>query len=71
MNKKLNDNLANKIINFVYAPMYCVLEDCNRPNCHNCFPVKNCKEHQKCLEEGQFKEYEIFIKDKIINKMEK
>ena len=71
MNKKLNDNLTNKIINFVYAPMYCVLEDCNRPNCHNCFPVKNCKEHQKCLEEGQFKEYEIFIKDKIINKMEK
>lgn len=67
MDKKLNENLGNKIINFVYAPMYCVLEDCNRPNCHHCFPVKNCREHKICLDEGQFEEYGIFMKNKIIN----
>lgn len=68
MNKKLNETLKNKILNYAYAPMFCVLEDCDRPNCHHCFPVKNCKEHHKCINEGQFQEYEEFIKNKIINK---
>ncbi|VVU95068.1 GDP-mannose 4,6 dehydratase [seawater metagenome] len=29
---------------------WCVLEDCNHPECHHCFPVKNCsKNHPECI----------------------
>jgi UDP-glucuronate 4-epimerase len=29
---------------------WCVLGDCSHPECHNCFPVKNCsKNHPECL----------------------
>lgn len=31
---------------------FCVLGDCNQSNCHHCFPVKNCKDHKICIEEG-------------------
>lgn len=33
--------------------MFCVLGDCNKGQCHHCFPVKNCsKGHKLCNEHG-------------------
>ena len=33
--------------------MFCVLGDCSRDECHNCFPVKFCKyEHNICKLSG-------------------
>ena len=32
--------------------MFCFLGDCNKENCHHCFPIINCKEHKICIEEG-------------------
>ena len=33
--------------------MFCILQDCNLLNCHNCFPVKKCSyNHKWCLENG-------------------
>lgn len=41
--------------------IYCVLEDCNRYECHHCFPVKNCSfNHELCQKNGKLDE--IFIK---------
>ena len=41
--------------------IYCMLEDCNKYECHNCFPVKNCSfNHEWCQKNGTLKE--IFIK---------
>ena len=34
---------------------WCVLGDCNQPECHHCFPVKNCKKHQECIKNGTCK----------------
>jgi len=31
---------------------WCVLGDCMQPECHHCYPVKNCKKHDLCLKEG-------------------
>jgi len=55
-----NNTLQNLIIDqtkdVVYMDnnnIYCVLEDCNRIECHNCFPVINCSfNHSKCKEYG-------------------
>ena len=58
---KLPIELVYKIVNYIYKPSYCVLEDCNRPNCHNCFPVLSCSEHEKCINYGQFIEYNDYI----------
>ena len=30
---------------------WCILGDCNQPECHHCFPVKNCKKHNLCINE--------------------
>jgi hypothetical protein len=36
---------------------WCVLGDCSHPECHNCFPVKNCsKNHDECNKNGSSKE---------------
>jgi len=35
---------------------WCVLEDCNQPECHHCFPVKGCERHRYCIDNGRFKE---------------
>tara|TARA_A100001015_G_scaffold207361_1_gene231885 strand:- start:790 stop:1866 length:1077 start_codon:yes stop_codon:yes gene_type:complete len=37
--------------------MFCILGDCNKENCHHCFPIINCKEHKICIEEGYCDEY--------------
>ena len=34
---------------------WCVLGDCNQPECHHCFPVKDCKKHQECIKNGTCK----------------
>ena len=31
---------------------WCVLGDCTQPECHNCFPVKDCPKHDLCKKEG-------------------
>ena len=31
---------------------FCILGDCNKFSCHHCFPVKNCREHKICIEDG-------------------
>lgn len=49
--------------------MFCVLGDCNKNECHHCFPVKNCsKNHELCKEHGTC--VEIIIDDEmaLINK---
>ena len=37
--------------------MYCILGDCNNLWCHNCYPIKNCNIHGKCIKNGICKEY--------------
>lgn len=32
--------------------VFCILGDCNRVECHHCFPVKNCREHEICKKDG-------------------
>ena len=34
---------------------WCVLGDCMQPECHHCYPVKNCKKHQLCIDDGTCK----------------
>ena len=36
----------------VMVTEWCILGDCNQPECHHCFPVKNCKKHELCIREG-------------------
>tara|TARA_B100000035_G_C20510911_1_gene341102 strand:+ start:162 stop:347 length:186 start_codon:yes stop_codon:yes gene_type:complete len=43
---------------------YCVLEDCNKEECHHCFPVKGCQMHQICIERGIFEDMNIILKNK-------
>ena len=31
---------------------WCVLGDCNQPECHHCYHVKGCKKHQECIDNG-------------------
>jgi hypothetical protein len=38
---------------------YCVLGDCSQPECHHCFPVKNCKKHKICEINGTCQFIEI------------
>ena len=40
---------------FFMITEWCVLGDCMQPECHHCFPVKNCKKHQLCIDEGTCK----------------
>ena len=53
--------------------MYCVLGDCYKSNCHNCFPVKDCSfKHDWCSENGYCEEiidpsneeYKLMLKKK-------
>ena len=33
--------------------VFCILGDCNKEECHNCYPVKNCSfNHDICREQG-------------------
>ena len=48
----------------IYVSEWCILEDCMQAECHNCFPVKHCKKHEKCEKEGQFKLLPIQVKKK-------
>ena len=32
---------------------WCILGDCSQPECHHCFPVKNCQIHDLCKKEGK------------------
>jgi len=37
--------------------MFCILGDCNKNDCHNCYPVKNCSyNHENCKKYGVCKE---------------
>lgn len=37
--------------------MFCILGDCNKIDCHNCYPVKNCSyNHENCKKYGVCKE---------------
>ena len=49
---------------------YCVLEDCNREACHHCFPVKGCRIHPNCIQNGQFVDINI-IKKQSVKKIDK
>ena len=64
----MNEHILQKILEYKYYKTWCVLEDCNRPNCHHCFPIKNCiYEHEYCKKVGECTEYvEVLIK-KICN----
>ena len=31
---------------------WCILGDCMQPECHHCYPVKECEKHELCKEEG-------------------
>lgn len=44
---------------------YCVLEDCNREACHNCFPVKDCNLHPNCIKNGKFTDINIIKKQRV------
>ncbi len=67
----LNQDVISLILEYAYGSTNCVLEDCNLPNCHNCFPVKNCRcNHYKCIKEGVFQEYDKFLLDKIFEKID-
>jgi len=37
---------------FFMITNWCILGDCNQNECHHCFPVKNCKIHLLCKNEG-------------------
>ena len=39
---------------------WCVLADCNQPECHNCFPVKSCEKHDYCIDHGKYKYIPIY-----------
>lgn len=41
-----------KIRNGFMVTDWCILQDCNQPECHNCFPVKGCSEHDLCKTDG-------------------
>ncbi len=46
--------------------MFCVLGDCNKEECHHCFPVKFCKyNHELCKKEGMCYDVDLY-KSKII-----
>ena len=34
---------------------WCILGDCMQPECHHCYPVKDCKRHDLCIKEGTCK----------------
>lgn len=38
---------------------YCILGDCSQPECHHCFPVKDCSKHHICITEGTCELIEI------------
>ena len=37
---------------FFIITEWCVLGDCMQPECHHCFPVKNCTKHEECIKNG-------------------
>tara|TARA_B100001057_G_scaffold436952_1_gene468426 strand:+ start:284 stop:1345 length:1062 start_codon:yes stop_codon:yes gene_type:complete len=39
-------------INNIKEDEFCQLGDCSKPECHNCFPIKNCTKHDICIKEG-------------------
>jgi UDP-glucuronate 4-epimerase len=42
------------------AELFCCLGDCNREECHNCFPVRNCSfNHEWCQKNGCCNEIDI------------
>ena len=46
------------LISFIISE-WCILGDCNQPECHHCFPVRGCKIHNLCIEKGYCKLIEI------------
>jgi len=42
------------LISFIITEL-CVLGDCYQPECHHCFPVKDCKKHKLCITDGTCK----------------
>ena len=42
---------GNKFIKIMITE-WCILGDCNQPECHHCFPVKGCKKHEECIKDG-------------------
>ena len=42
------------LISFIISE-WCVLGDCYQPECHHCFPVKDCKKHDNCVKDGTCK----------------
>lgn len=40
---------------FFMITEWCILGDCNQPECHHCFPVKGCKKHDECIKNGTCK----------------
>ena len=42
---------GNKMIAFMITD-FCILGDCWQPECHHCFPVKNCNKHKICKLKG-------------------
>ena len=50
--------------------MFCILGDCNKVECHHCYPVKNCsKNHNYCFKNGILDE--IFISNNYENNLKK
>ena len=47
--------------------MFCVLGDCYKEECHNCFPVKFCKyNHYECKTKGMCYDTELYKSDIIV-----
>lgn len=37
------------------AAVWCVNNECEQPECHRCYPVVGCAEHEKCREETKLR----------------
>jgi hypothetical protein len=51
-NNKVKTNIDVKRNGIFIISEFCILGDCSQKECHNCFPVKGCKKHIICIEEG-------------------
>ena len=53
-----NDKIEYKVRNYggysIQVSEWCVLGDCLQPECHNCYPVKDCEKHEVCVKEDKW-----------------
>ena len=57
----LTDEIKRYILDYIYPEEFCILGDCNKLNCHHCYPIKDCKIHDICIQLGCCKLYKDYI----------